>query len=153
MTILAVDPGSHRTGWATETESGVMLEPTAAAIWRAVQDIGPSLLVVEGQFNLQRSLDVVRIRFYWECCARIIGAKVVVVQPATWQSSFGIKVPKEFRGPKNASKRQRWVKATIMARAMGLAVDRNEPPPVADQADALCIHAWARDAEKLGVLG
>ena len=133
-----------------------MLEPSAPYIRDMVDTYRPTILVIESQWFRLGMTDAVigllKQRYTWEAFAEIQHARVVAVSPQTWQKHHGIVAPKDLRGPKNAGRRSRWIKATIMARAQGLAVDRNSPKPQPDEADALCILAWAQDAERLGVL-
>jgi hypothetical protein len=152
MTILAIDPGSHRSGWATETESGVLFNPTSKIVRNVLVELGPTTLVIESQLWMHAHA-IIHAYYCWVVHAEQLGILVVEVSPQTWQRHHGIraagrgtKIPTSAR--RKETKRLVMEKATQLVAAMGHADSHVEP----DQADAICILAWAQDAEKLGVL-
>lgn len=101
---LAVDPG-EKSGYAVfndgvynysggcrgdaETEKGFV------SIRSILNSVKPDEIVIESQFihptRTKGIFTLVKRAVYWEALARLMGCKVWHVDPAEWQSYFGIK--------------------------------------------------------------
>lgn len=100
--ILAVDPGSKKSGYAVFTEEGVLQRygvcngnPVTGLeeMREIVNSTTPRFLFIESQFFApgRKSfglLTLIESRCVWEVLCRLQGAEVRTVDPAVWQAYF-----------------------------------------------------------------
>ena len=92
MSILAVDPGSHRSGWATEETYSVVENPSAQTVKAILEDQAPDVIVIEQMWHLDGPL--VRNYYTWIIASELLGITPVTVRPQDWR-----RLPQDAVGP------------------------------------------------------
>jgi len=138
--ILAVDPGSKKSGYATFTEEGALQQygvcngnPVTGLeeIHKIVKAAAPQFLFIESQFFApgRKSfglLTLIESRCVWEVLCRLQGAEVKTVDPAVWQAYFRLRTDMTVSSKTERQKEFKQRIATMASCIIGKKVQENE---------------------------